>query len=65
MPTQNSSETGAEGPRRLGSCIVGRLTVVVSLIFTLVMMTGVFGDLLTRNPMTLPSGNPPPQIEAE
>lgn len=42
-----------------------RLIFVVSIIFTIVMMTGVFGDLLTRNPMTLPTGNPPPAIQAE
>jgi cytochrome c oxidase subunit 4 len=42
-----------------------RLIFIVSVIFTVVMMTGVFGDLLTRNPMTLPTGNPPPQIQAE
>ena len=42
-----------------------RLIFVVSVIFTIVMMTGVFGDLLTRNPMTLPTGNPPVQIQAE
>jgi cytochrome c oxidase subunit 4 len=42
-----------------------RLIFVVSIIFTIVMMTGVFGDLLTRNPMTLPTGNPPPSIQAE
>jgi hypothetical protein len=32
----------------------------VSILFMLVMMTGVFGDLLTRNPMTLPGGPTPP-----
>ena len=37
-----------------------RLVFSVSLVFTLVMMTGVFGDLLTRNPMSLPGGAPPP-----
>jgi len=42
-----------------------RLIFIVSIIFTVVMMTGVFGDLLTRNPMTLPTGNPPPSIQAE
>jgi cytochrome c oxidase subunit 4 len=35
-----------------------RLVFVVSLIFVLVLMLGVFGDLLTRNPMSLPSGAP-------
>ena len=33
-----------------------RLVFSVSIVFMLVMMTGVFGDLLTRNPMTLPGG---------
>lgn len=37
-----------------------RLVFSVSLLFTLVLMTGVFGDLLTRNPMSLPGGAPPP-----
>ena len=37
-----------------------RLVFSVSLVFTLVLMTGVFGDLLTRNPMSLPGGAPPP-----
>jgi cytochrome c oxidase subunit 4 len=37
-----------------------RLVFSVSLVFTLVMMVGVFGDLLTRNPMSLPGGAPPP-----
>jgi len=37
-----------------------RLVFSVSIVFMLVMMTGVFGDLLTRNPMTLPGGGPPP-----
>ena len=37
-----------------------RLVFSVSLVFTLVMMTGVFGNLLTRNPMSLPGGAPPP-----
>ena len=35
-----------------------RLVFVVSLIFVLVMIFGVFGDLWTRNPMTLPSAAP-------
>ncbi len=37
-----------------------RLVFLVSIVFMLVMMTGVFGDLLTRNPMSLPTGAPPP-----
>jgi len=40
-----------------------RLVFVVSVIFVLVMMTGVFGDLLTRNPMSLPSGAPPAEVQ--
>jgi cytochrome c oxidase subunit IV len=40
-----------------------RLVFVVSIVFVLVMMTGVFGDLLTRNPMSLPSAAPPPEIQ--
>ena len=42
-----------------------RLIFIVSVIFSVVMMIGVFGDLWTRNPMTLPTGNPPAQIQAE
>ncbi len=42
-----------------------RLIFIVSIIFTVVMMTGVFGDILTRNPMTLPTGNPPVEFRAE
>ncbi len=42
-----------------------RLVFVVSLIFVAVMMLGVFGDLLTRNPMSLPSGAPSFDISPE
>ncbi len=35
-----------------------RLVFVVSVLFLIVMMVGVFGDLLTRNPMSLPTGAP-------
>jgi len=42
-----------------------RLVFVVSIIFALVMMLGVFGDLLTRNPMSLPSGAPAFDISPE
>ena len=35
-----------------------RLVFSVSLLFLLVMLFGVFGDLWTRSPMTLPSGAP-------
>jgi cytochrome c oxidase subunit 4 len=37
---------------------VNRLVFVVSLLFVVVLMLGVFGDLLTRNPMSLPNGVP-------
>ena len=40
-----------------------RLVFVVSVVFVIVMMIGVFGDLWTRNPMTLPTGNPPPAMQ--
>ena len=39
-----------------------RLVFLVSIVFSLVMMAGVFGDLLTRNPMSLPSGSVPAEI---
>lgn len=42
-----------------------RLVFVVSIIFALVMMLGVFGDLLTRNPMSLPTGAPAFDISPE
>jgi cytochrome c oxidase subunit 4 len=35
-----------------------RLVFVVSLVFSIVLLIGVFGDLWTRNPMSLPSGAP-------
>jgi cytochrome c oxidase subunit IV len=35
-----------------------RIVFVVSLFFALLMMLGVFGDLLTRNEMSLPSAAP-------
>jgi cytochrome c oxidase subunit 4 len=35
-----------------------RLVFVVSLFFALLMILGVFGDLWTRNPMSLPSSAP-------
>ena len=44
-----------------------RLVFLVSILFVAVLMTGVFGDLLTRSPMSLPSGAPTfdlPEIEA-
>jgi cytochrome c oxidase subunit 4 len=39
-----------------------RLVFSVSLVFTVVMMVGVFGDLLTRNPMSLPTGSVPSEF---
>jgi cytochrome c oxidase subunit 4 len=36
-----------------------RLVFVVSLVFLILMMLGVFGDLLTRNQMSLPQNAPP------
>jgi cytochrome c oxidase subunit 4 len=40
-----------------------RLVFCVSLVFTMVLMVGVFGDLLTRNPMSLPTGSVPSEIQ--
>ena len=43
-----------------------RLVFSASLLFMVVMIIGVFGDLWTRNPMTLPSSAPRtegPEIE--
>lgn len=37
---------------------VNRLVFVVSLLFLLVLILGVFGDLLTRDPLALPIGIP-------
>jgi cytochrome c oxidase subunit 4 len=37
---------------------VNRLVFVVSILFMLVLILGVFGDLLTRPPMSLPIGIP-------
>jgi cytochrome c oxidase subunit 4 len=42
-----------------------RLVFVVSLLFVGVLLLGVFGDLLTRNPMSLPSGAPNFDISPE
>jgi cytochrome c oxidase subunit 4 len=39
---------------------VNRLVFVVSVIFVGVLILGVFGDLLTRLPITLPHGGPVP-----
>jgi cytochrome c oxidase subunit 4 len=43
-----------------------KIVFVVSIVFALVLIVGVFGDLLTRNPMSLPSAAPStegPEIE--
>jgi cytochrome c oxidase subunit 4 len=37
---------------------VNRLVFVVSVLFLLVLMAGVFGDLLVRMPASLPNGGP-------
>jgi cytochrome c oxidase subunit IV len=37
---------------------VNRLVFVVSVLFVAVLMLGVFGDLLTRQSITLPNGGP-------
>ena len=37
-----------------------RLVFIMSFVFMAVLMLGVFGDLWTRNEMTLPSGAPTP-----
>jgi len=51
-------------PRHRGEAPgANRLVFGVSLVFTLVMMAGVFGDLLTRNPMSLPTGSVPVEIQ--
>jgi cytochrome c oxidase subunit IV len=39
---------------------VNRLVFVVSVLFVLVLMAGVFGDLMTRLPMSLPNDGPTP-----
>lgn len=39
---------------------VNRLVFVVSVLFVGVLMIGVFGDLMTRLPMSLPNGGPMP-----
>jgi cytochrome c oxidase subunit 4 len=37
---------------------VNRMVFVVSLLFVAVLLLGTFGDLMTRNPMTLPNEGP-------
>jgi cytochrome c oxidase subunit 4 len=39
-----------------------RLVFVVSLVFSIVLLIGVFGDLWTRNPMSLPSSAPTTEL---
>ena len=41
-----------------------RLVFLVSIVFSMVLMLGVFGDLLSRNPMSLPGGQPPSEVQA-
>ena len=41
-----------------------RLVFLVSIVFSMVLMLGVFGDLLSRNPMSLPGGAPPSEFQA-
>jgi cytochrome c oxidase subunit 4 len=40
---------------------VNRLVFIVSILFAVVLILGVFGDLLTRLPVALPSGGPMPE----
>jgi cytochrome c oxidase subunit 4 len=42
---------------------VNRLVFVASVLFAIVMMVGVFGDLMTRLSFTLPNGGPMPAGE--
>jgi cytochrome c oxidase subunit 4 len=39
-----------------------RLVFIVSLLFSIVLLIGVFGDLWTRNPMSLPSSAPTTEL---
>jgi cytochrome c oxidase subunit IV len=41
---------------------VNRLVFVASVLFVAVLMIGVFGDLMTRMPVTLPNGGPMPYV---
>lgn len=43
---------------------INRLVFGVSVIFVIVLLLGVFGDLLTRNPAALPPGAPEPTLES-
>jgi cytochrome c oxidase subunit 4 len=42
---------------------INRLVFGVSILFVVVLLLGVFGDLLTRMPTALPSGAPAPMLE--
>jgi cytochrome c oxidase subunit 4 len=42
---------------------INRLVFGVSILFVVVLLLGVFGDLLTRMPTALPSGAPIPTVE--
>ncbi|MBC8133028.1 MAG: cytochrome C oxidase subunit IV family protein, partial [Deltaproteobacteria bacterium] len=42
---------------------INRLVFGVSILFVMVLLLGVFGDLMTRMPMSLPAGAPLPTIE--
>ena len=42
---------------------VNRLVFVVSLLFVAVLLLGTFGDLMTRNPMTLPNEGPVQSVQ--
>ena len=44
---------------------VNRLVFVVSVLFAIVLIIGVFGDLMVRLPITLPNGGPLPPHSAE
>ena len=42
---------------------INRLVFVVALVFVVVLLLGVFGDLLTRMPEALPTGSPAHTLE--
>jgi cytochrome c oxidase subunit 4 len=42
---------------------INRLVFSVSVLFVIVLLLGVFGDLLTRSPAALPVGAPEPTLE--
>ena len=44
---------------------INRLVFGVSIVFVLVLMLGVFGDILTRAPMSLPRNAPAPVYEQD